>query len=233
MPSAPIAGAAESALDFVIKKQNPLLVAQRAQGAEKIGGERTHTAFPLDGFDHDGCGAGSDGLGHAFEPRGDIEKSIHGRTESELHFDLSGGGDAPEGAPVERSIERDDLTASELRAVLPGEFVESFVGFGPAVAEKNFAARAGHFPQPGGEQGLRSREEKIRGVDEFAGLRRDGIAQRGVRMPEGIDRNARSEIEVFATLLIPDARAAPAGQSQREARVGRDDVPRIKFRGGG
>ena len=230
VPSAPPAGAAEPALHFVIKKQQIALVAQRAQGAEKFGRERTHAAFALDRLDHDGGGSFADGMEHAFEARGDVEEAIEGRTEAEFHFELSGRGDAAEGASVEGAIEGDDLVAS--RAVFAGQFEESFVGFGAAVAEKDFARVAYEGGEARGEFGLRAGEVEVGSVDEGGGLGGEGFLQRGVGVAEGVDRDAGGEVEVGAPVFVPHAGAFAADEREREARVGRDDIPLVEFGGG-
>ena len=74
---------------------------------------------------------------HAFETRGDVDEAVHWRAEAELHFELPGGGYSAEGASVKRAVEGDDLVTPG--AVFAGEFVETFVGFGAAVAKKDFS----------------------------------------------------------------------------------------------
>jgi hypothetical protein len=233
LPPAPVTGAAESALDFVIEQHQPVHVAQRAQGAEKFRGKGTHTAFALDRLHHDGGGFGPDRVFHAIEPRGDVDESFDGRTESQLHFELSGRRDPAEGASVEGTVERDNLMASARCTVFAGKFVESFVRFGPAVAEKDFARRADEAGETAGQFGLRTGQIEIRGVDQRGGLVGQGFAEGRVRVAEGIDRDAGSEIEISAVVLIPDADTLPAGQRQRETGVGRNDIARVEVDGGG
>ena len=114
-------------------------------------------------------------------------------------------------------------------AVLARQFVKSLVGFRAAVAEKNFAACADHFFETRGEEGLRAGEKKIRGVDQFAGLLRDRLLQRGMGMADRVDRDARGEIEVFASVFIPNARALAARQTERKPPVGRNDMAGVEF----
>ena len=163
---------------------------------------------------------------------GNVEESVDGRAEAELHLELSGGGDTAEGASVEGTIESHDFMASAWCAVPAGEFVESFVGFGTAVAEKDFPGESDERDEAGGEFGLRAGEEKIRGMDERGGLCGEGLLQGGVGMAEGVDGDAGGEVEVGAVVFVPDAGAFAAAELEGEAGVGRQDVLRVKFGGG-
>ena len=232
MPSAPVPGAPEAALHFVIEQQNAAFVAKCAQSAEKLRRKRSHAAFALDRLHHDGGRARADRLVYALEARGYVEESVEGRPEAQLHLKLSGGGDAAKGAAVERPIQGNDLVATASGTVFASEFVKPFIGFGSAVAEKNFSGGSEHRPDPRGQLGLRTVEEEVRYVDKRGSLRGERFLQRGMGVAEGIDRDAGSEVEIGTAFLIPDPRSLAAHQSKREARVRGNDVPRIKFGGG-
>ena len=145
---------------------------------------------------------------------------------------MSGGGDAAKGAAVERPIQGNDLVATASGTVFASEFVKPFVGFGSAVAEKDFPGGSEHRPDPRGQLGLRTVEEKVRYVDKRGSLRGERFLQCGMGVTESIDRDAGGEVEIATVLFVPDPCSFTAHQSEREARVRGNDVPRIKFGGG-
>jgi hypothetical protein len=69
-------------------------------------------------------------------------------------------------------------------------------------------------------------------VDEGGGLRGEGFAEGGVGVAEGVDGDAGGEVEVGVVLFVPDAHPGAADEREREASVGRDDVPLVKLGGG-
>ena len=130
------------------------------------------SAFALDGFEENGDDTGrldgeAEGIGII---EGNVGETWDGGFEAFFDFILARGGDARESSAVERSIHGDDCGWGSgwvwdgiklgwkgwgaLVAEFSGKFVEGFVGFGAAIAEKDFSWGTGEADEAFGELGL-------------------------------------------------------------------------------
>src|SRR5207249_10918640 len=94
-------------------------------------------AFALDAFDQDRRRRGRKRRADSVEVVvGHLAEARNHRLEALLDLLLSGGGNASEGAAMKRVESGDDLEPAVVVTELAGEFEETFVGLGAAVAEK-------------------------------------------------------------------------------------------------
>ena len=127
---------------------------------------------------------------------------------------------------MERLVGGDDFGFVFLSLIdkeTPCQFDSAFVGFRPAVAEKNFAAetQAGDFRR---ELCLRFDMKPVGDMEQLPGLFADRPNHLGMAMPEVVNRHAGEEVEVFVSRRVPDMHALAFNQSDRIAAVGGGDV---------
>ena len=133
-------GSAESALHLVEHQQYPVCLPDLRQGLHKLRGGLIDSALPLHRFHEDGHGLGVDGRSQGVDI---IEGFMHEATgqwlEALPELGLDSGGQRPQGAPVERVGEGDDLRGglAVLMAILAHQLDRRLVGLSPAVAEED------------------------------------------------------------------------------------------------
>jgi len=226
----PLAGAADAGLDLIEEKQDFPFVAKGAQAGHEIGRGGNNPALALHGLAQNGDGGGRERRAHGIEV---VElrqgEAGHEGLKSLLVLGLAGGGHGGEGPAVERVLHGDDLEPAVQGAPFAGELEEAFIGFGPGVAEKDFAAQ-GNAREFLGEPGLQFIVEEVGAVHQDAGLLPDGVNHGGVAMAEIVDGDAGHEVEVFPAGVVPDRnpRAAHEGKPRR---VGGHDELAVKFLG--
>jgi len=86
-----------------------------------------------------------------------------------------------------------------------GEFDEAVNCFGAGVAEEDSAGDAdAFFDDELGQIGLGSDLVEIRAMGEFEGLAVEGLGEGAMAVPEGAGGDARAEIEVSFSVLVPE-----------------------------
>src|SRR5579862_676498 len=206
----------------------------------RVGG--SDAALALDRLQQDGRGAWrnrGEKRGRVIERH--LDESLDHRLKTFLNFILPRGGDARERAPMERLVESDDLETVPLRgdqlangmvrrrrlalvAKFARDLVERLIGLSAAVAKENFPCMSNVAHQALRQERLRSRVIKIRCVNEGAKLLRQRRDHPRMAVPDGTDRNARAEIEIFIARLIPNACPLPPRKPKVEAPVVRHHV---------
>ena len=127
----PLAGAADTGLDFIEEQQQVFGGAQLAQASQEFGGGGQDAAFALNGLAEDRDGGGGDGGTDGVEViELGIDKPGHEGSKPILIFGLAGGGHGGEGSAMKGVFHRDDFVAAGGGAPLAGELDEAFVGFG-------------------------------------------------------------------------------------------------------
>ena len=221
-----------AALHGVDEQEKFLLIAQTAQAEEVFRGRGGDAAFALYAFNQYGGGGGGKGFARRIEiVEGNMPEAGDQRLETFLHFLLTGGGDAGEGAPVKGVVSGEDLEAAFVVAEFAREFVQALVGFRAGVAEEDLAGRKMLYDALG-EPALWFVVIEIGDVQEFLGLFREGGGDFRMRMAEGAHGDAAAEVEVAPAIHIPDVAAGTAGEREIEARVGGQDVFREEFADG-
>src|SRR5690606_3443008 len=167
-----LAGATDAALHLVEHEQEVVLVAERAQALQKLGGGRIDAALALNGLDEDRGGLVVDQRLEGGEVVELAEREAgHEGTETLLDFFLRGRAHAAEGATVEGAFGADDFVALALfaaglaHAVEPGELEQAFVGLGTAVAKED-AAGSGAADETAGEFALVGVAKEVADVDQ-------------------------------------------------------------------
>ena len=139
-----VSGTSDPALNFIQNEEYPTFIAECAEFTKKTGFRRKDTTFALNGFDE----YRSYGIvDQSLETLNVIElaeaEALQHRAEAGLDLFLWCGSHAAKGASMEGIVGTDDLVAAAffvialLATVQTGQFDQSFVGFGAAVAEKD------------------------------------------------------------------------------------------------
>ena len=181
---APLAGAAHAGLNLVDDEQRAGGAGEGAGFGEELLRERANAAFALDGLDEDGA----DFVGELGAQIGDVVEADEldagndGRKGLAV-LGLVGGGDGAEGAAVEALLEGEELGADLLAfaaqqaGVGARQLERALPGFGAGVGEED-AVEAGALGEAQRELGLALVVVEVRGVDERAALRGDGLFDR-------------------------------------------------------
>src|SRR5690606_21517941 len=104
--------ATHATLDLVEDEQQPPIVAQPAQGAQKRRLGRAYASFALHGLDQDARRLRADRLGHGLQvAERYLVEAIDLRPETLQILLLAAGSDGGQGAPVKGAFERDQAIA--------------------------------------------------------------------------------------------------------------------------
>ena len=156
-----------------------------------------------------------------------MPKAGHHRFEPLFHFVLAGRRNGRQGPPVERVEGGENFEPAFFMSEFPGQFEQAFVGFGPAVAEKDLAGRD-QVDERLSQAALGFVVVQVGDVHQLARLLHEGIGDGGMGVAQGRDGNAPAEIEVALAGDIEDIAAAAARQSEVKAGVAWDDVLLVK-----
>ena len=221
-----------TALHGVDEEEKFLLIAELPEAEEVFRGRGGDAAFALYAFNQYGGGGGGKGFARRIEiVEGNMPEAGNQRLETFLHFLLTGGGDAGEGAPVKGVFRGENLKAAFVMAKLAREFVETFVGLGAGIAEEDLAG-CKMLDDALGEASLRLVVIEIGDVQEFLRLLGEGGGDFRMRVAEGAHGDAAAEVEVAPAIHIPDVAARATGEREIKARVGGQDVFREQFADG-
>ena len=213
-----------AALHFIEHKQPALGIAQRPEPREVIRRRHDDAAFPLNGFDEYGHHVALM-LRNAFH-RGQIaEGGPHEARdqglEAGLHLAVARGREGRHGAAVEGPFHHDDRWVGNALAVAvePGQLDGGFVGLGAGIAEEGLLhAREG--AKALGQLFLQGDAIEIGGVDQRAGLLRDGLGDDGMGVAQAADGDAREGVEVALAVLVGQPCAGAADEGHGKARIG-------------
>ena len=153
-PTAPVAGASQTTLNFIEQKEQIVFVADAAQAGKELSAGNMNSAFSLHGLHQDRSGLRANGRANGVQiSKGKMNKTIQERREALLDLLLGRSGNSCHGSPMEGILKRKNFVASGRAAKLAREFDEPFVRFGPAIAEEHLAASR-EPDQPAGKFGL-------------------------------------------------------------------------------
>lgn len=221
-----IAGSAKARLDFIEEEKQVVFAGQPGQAFEKFPGHWIHPTFALDRFDQKGhrfvVEGGFDGL----EIVGlEVAETRQEWVEALADLGLSGGGHGADGAAVERLVEGDDFVSSGRLAEASGQLDQSVVGLGSGVGKEDFTgAGEDFFHDELREVGLTGNVVEVGAVHQGVALPGDGSGESRVAVAQRAGRNARAEIEVFPTRVIPHAGAFSSDHGEGKAAVGLEDI---------
>jgi hypothetical protein len=210
---------ADASLDLVEDQQCADRIRGVAGGPQVLIRQRMDAALSLDRLKQDGRGERPDRHAQGVDVVDrHVEEAFGQRGERRLVLRLAGGGQRPEGAPVERVGERDDGVRAALSAVPPRELDGRLVRLRPGVREEGAVERRAREERVGQLQ-LRDRVIQVRGGQQSAGLFGQRIGHGGVGMAEDVHRDAGDEVEVPVAGVVPHPAALAAHDDQRLARV--------------
>ena len=238
--------AGEPALNLVVDEYRADFIAAVAERGEESVGSGVDAAFALDGLDDHPCGIRRDVRGQLIGGgvEGDGVEAGEERGKGGLVFGIRGCGKGAEGAAVEGVGEREDLVFVRVgRVYYLGVFLREldgrFVGLSSRIRDECFgcgghAARfQGCFDQEFAQRARPGVMVEVRGVDQGFGLRGDDLRDGRVAVAEGVDGDARGEVEVASVFDVPDVAALAFDHHGRWAHVGRDHVLGVVFDKGG
>src|SRR5258708_4136677 len=219
-------GAAETALNLVEHEQRAALFGKARGEFQKLSIDWTNSAFSLNGLDTHGADAGikfSLQVVHIVEL--DETYPRHQRNERSPIFRLTRGGERAEGASMKRVLHGknapfrfDSIAIIHLRKGA-GELERSFPRLGAAVAEES-AVKPGNFGHQLRELGFVLVEEKLRNMNQTAGLALDRRLDGRVAVAERIDSDSAQEIQIALALRVPEIHAASANKQDGLPLVG-------------
>ena len=219
-----VAGAADAGLDLVEDQQQAVLVAQLAQALEESVRQHAHAALAHHRLDHDGAGLRADRLLGRFQIGiSHLIEAFDRRAEAFQVFLVAGGGDGRERAAVEGAFEGDDAVALRLavrRLVFARHLDRAFDGFGAGVLEEHGVGEA-QGAQPVGQPLAFRDAVEIGDVPELLRLLGERLDHVGMRMAEGVDRNAGGKVEIALARGRKKPSALAPLESEVDARIGR------------
>ncbi len=204
----PGAGPGESGLDLVEDQQDPALVAQLPHPPQVVVGGRVDPSLALDRLEKDRTHLGTEGPLELVEivPR-DVAEPLRQRLEGLVLLRLSGCRQRGQRAAVERT-QRTHHAVTAPTLVLPGQLDGRLVGLRTRVLEEHLpVTQVEEFADPLGHRGLVLVGEEVGGVGEHPRLRADGLGDGRMSVAECGDREPTQEIEMAATLPVPQFRA--------------------------
>ena len=211
-------------MHFVAHQQPTLLVAQLAQAALELYAGDIDAAFALNHFEHDGnhilvvfsdCANGLKVVvWNAHETRDQ-------RLETGLRLAVAGCRQCCQRAPMKGLLHNDDgwVINTFLMPVETGQLDCSFVGLATRIAEEG-VGHARESTHAICQLLLFTDTVKVRHMQHAPSLRRDGADQRGMVMPQGIDRNARKSIQIGLAVDVGNATALAMTESHWKTCVG-------------
>ncbi len=199
---------------------------RRAQCPQERGRHDAHAAFALDRLDQDRAGAGVDRRLHRLDIEAiDLVEAIGlGAVAFEV-FRLTAGGERRQRAAVKRAFKREDaipLGMSEHVLALARHFDRRLVRFRPGISEEHQVGERRLREALGQPLALRILEQ-VGKVPEFVALPMQGRHEVRVGVAEGVDGDARPEIEIALAARRNEPTALPVVESDVGARVGRRD----------
>jgi hypothetical protein len=200
-----------------------MLFRQLPQAEKIFGAGHEDAAFALDALDENSNRLGRDrGLDGGEVVERYMREARQERLEAVLDFLLPGRGERGHGPAVKGIRRGDDFVAALIgvrgMAELPRHLDQRFVRFGTAVAEKNFSG-PGQLDDPLRELSLPLVVIKIGTMDKAIGLLVQCFFDRGMRVAEAADGDARPEVEVLVALVVPHVGALAF--NEREAPIDR------------
>jgi hypothetical protein len=121
---------------------------------------------------------------------------------------LAGGGNHGDSPSVEGTDEGEHLVLVRMfiRAVLPGDLDQAFVGFRPGIAEKR-PVESGGLAKLFGQRNGYVREKVVGAVNEVRRLVGDRLDEGRVPVAQGVDPDAGGKIDILLAVL--SQRVAP------------------------
>ena len=224
-----LAGASGAALDLVVDQQDACLIAQLADELEVFGGRFAHAALALHRLDDHGCEVrrGDFLLERLDIAELDRAEAREARAEAFAILVLRAGIDAAQRPAMEGSSEGQDADALGLAfrpVIAAGDLDAAFDRLGAGVGEEGVVGE--------GEVDIALREAllprhaiHVRCVPELVGLVGKRLDQRGVCMPQRIDRDTGDEIEIGSALVVIETHALASLQHDRSRAVdGKDGI---------
>src|SRR5438093_1113529 len=218
--------APETTLHFVKDQRAAAGVAVFAQEHQKLGGDGAHAPFALHGFDDDGRRAlGRDGAlrGLDVTERNDVHVREQ-RLEGPAVVGPIRCGERGEQPAMEGTGERDDVG---LLRPFAGELERALVRLGARITEERLTRE--RFRQLGGEPVAGLGAIEIGDVNQSRVERaHDGVPKHGAVVAQGIDRNARDEVEIARAFLGDELRAFARDEERANARVDAEECRGVR-----
>ena len=213
----PGAGASHSGLDLVNDEQRAGGLSQLAGRLQVSGGKLTHPGLALNGFDDEcrhvrpQCGAQCLDVsgGDELDPAG---QGLEGLTVG----GLVGQGQGTHGPAVEGILEGQDPGAPAT-AMAASDLEGGLVGLGTGVGQEDAGVVSGAVGEGEpdeflGETDLGGGGEEVRDVPQLGELLGDCLNDRGMRVPQAVDGDARQQVDVLLAVGVPDVGATPPHQ---------------------
>src|SRR5690606_33834123 len=222
------AGTTHAALHLIEDQQCIVLVTERPHRLKVFGTGRDHPALALYRLQHHGTGALGD---LRFQGSNVIVRhvadSTDGRTEALGVLGLATHADGEQGPTMEAVAAGDDLVLVRTDIVVraaPGQLAGRFVGFGAGVDEQH-TVREGRRHELGRQAQRRFVGHDVGYMTELLRLTGEYLDQFRVGVTQRVDRDAAGQVDVFATLLVPQARSLPSHRHHIDGGVIGHHVP--------
>jgi len=221
------AGAPQATLHLIKDQERTVGVAQAPQALQELPAGRVDAALTLHRLhDHRADLVVQQGLHRGQVIEGGQARTGHQGLEGILIVLTRREGQRPHGAPVKGIGHADELGFGlTIMGAGPfaGELDRRLHRFRARVAKVHLV-RKGGFHQHLGQLSLRNGVIQVRDVSEIAQLLDNGLRHSRVAIAQGIDRDARAEIEIGLALGIIDVAPLPTLQHKGGAVIGVQDV---------